>query len=66
MKSDVMTSVIQMDDATLKNLLTEVKETVAKNIYMAPKDQKQFVAAELWNIQRKLQPAASRIRFIIK
>jgi hypothetical protein len=66
MKSDVMASVIQMDDAALKNLLTEVKETVAKEIYLMPQTKKQLVAADLWNIQRKLQPAASRIRFIIK
>ena len=38
MKQDVMPSIIQMDSEMLKNLTTEVKETLATNIQMsAPK-----------------------------
>ena len=50
MKQDVMPSIVQMDSEMLKNLTTEVKETLATNIQMsAPK--KRFTLVNLWKIQ---------------
>ena len=58
MKSDVMPSIIQMEYGVLQDLLTEVKETVAKDIKMpaqAPK--KTFGVVDLWKIRRNAKLA---------
>jgi hypothetical protein len=57
MNQVVMPSIIQMDAETLKNLTTEVKETLATSINM-PAQKKRFAAVNLWKIhQVKRQPA---------
>ena len=58
MKSDVMPSIIQMEYGVLQDLLTEVKETVAKDIKMpeqAPKTN--FGVVDLWKIRRNAKLA---------
>ena len=52
MNSNVNNSIVVMEADELRNLVTEVKETVATNA-------KQFSAADLWNIQRNMKTAQS-------
>ncbi len=52
MKQQVNTSVIQMENEDLRVLLTETKETVAKDI-----KPNTFSVSDLWNIQRNMKPA---------
>jgi hypothetical protein len=61
MKNDVMPSIVQMEPGVLKNLVTEVKETVATGIVL-PKPKKTFGAADLWNIRRNARSAQYRLR----
>lgn len=68
MKNDVMPSVVQMDADELKNLLTEVKETVATDPmvigYSMPekKANASFGIADLWNVRRTAKSASSMMR----
>lgn len=64
MNSDVMPSRVQMEAGVLKNLLSEVKETVARDYVENPNKKSTFSAAELWRIQKnsKLQNGLFRRR----
>ncbi len=58
MKSDVMPSIIQMEYGVLQDLLTEVKETVAKDIQMPePQTKPSFGVVDLWKIRRNAKSA---------
>ena len=57
MESNVTHSVINMEPGELSKLLTEVKETIAKDVDVI-KTSKIFSAADLWKIRR------SRIRTV--
>ena len=58
MKSDVMPSIIQMEYGELQDLLTEVKETVAKDIKMPePAIKPTFGVVDLWKIRRNAKLA---------
>lgn len=50
MKQDVMPSIVKMDSEMLKNLTTEVKETLATDIQMSTQ-KKRFTLVNLWKIQ---------------
>ena len=50
MNSNVNNSIVVMEQDELRQLVTEVKETIATNV-------KQFSAADLWNIQRNMRTA---------
>jgi hypothetical protein len=50
MKQDVMPSIVQMDSEMLRNLTTEVKETLATDIQMSAQ-KKRFTLVNLWKIQ---------------
>ncbi len=50
MKQDVMPSIVQMDSEMLKNLTTEVKETLATDIQISAQ-KKRFTLVNLWKIQ---------------
>ena len=52
MKNDVMPSIIQMDAKELKNLVKEVRETIATDFTSLPEKQSTFGIADLWNIRR--------------
>ena len=62
MNSNVTRSVINMEPEELRELVKEVKETVAKNENVKPI----FSAADLWRIQKQMRTAQSsrRIRYI--
>lgn len=51
----------QLSKATVKNLTTEVKETLAFGFSISKT--KTFSAAELWNIQRQRRSLGSRRGF---
>ena len=58
MKSDVMPSIVQMEYGVLQDLLTEVKETVAKDIKMSePATKPSFGIVDLWKIRRNVKSA---------
>ncbi len=57
MKSDVMHSYVQMEPAILKNLVTEVRETVATDVQLKEK-KNSFGVVSLWNIRRNSRYAA--------
>ena len=60
MKNDVMPSIVQMEREVLKNLVKEVKETVAKDIQLPTVRKQSFGIADLWNIRRRARTATSR------
>lgn len=55
MNSNVTRSVINMEPEELKELVTEVKETVAGNL----NEKQMFSAADLWRIQKLMRTAYS-------
>jgi hypothetical protein len=53
MKSNVMPSIVQIEADELKQLVTEVKETVAKGIVQVKHNKtNSFGIVDLWNIRR--------------
>ncbi len=50
MKSDVMDKYVQMEPAILKQLVTEVKETVATEVEQENKSS--FGLVDMWNIRK--------------
>jgi len=62
MKSDVMPSIVQMDAEELRQLVTEVKETVATFNPGESTVKTPFAAVDLWNIQRKIKSATGASR----
>ena len=61
MKNNVMPSRVQMEADVLKNLLTEVKETVAKD-FVVKQRTNSFTATELWRIQKSQKLATGMFR----
>jgi hypothetical protein len=62
MNSNVLPAVIQIDRKNLKNLVTEVKETLATDLpgQLPTFKNKKFGIIDLWNCQKTLRTAASR------
>ena len=61
MKSDVNSSDLQTNEETFKQLVTEVKETIA--IVDLPEPAKRsFGVIDMWNIRRNARSAASMVR----
>lgn len=59
MKSNVMPSIVQLEANELKNLVAEVKETVATGVVSmnSKRIASRFGIADLWNIQRNARRA---------
>jgi len=63
MNSDVMPSIVQMEAEELRNLMTEVKETVASGIHLSKTaKQKSFAAVDMWNIRKNAKLASDMLR----
>lgn len=60
MKSIVMPRTVQVDEEIKKQLLHEVKETLATGILV--KNRKRFTAADLWNLERNRRTASDMMR----
>jgi hypothetical protein len=52
MKSDVMDTYVQMEPAILKQLVTEVKETVATEVAFEKENKSSFGLVDMWNIRK--------------
>ena len=59
MNSDVMHSRVQMNPLILKNLVTEVKETVATDVVFSKSRNRSFGAVNLWNMRRRSRYAGN-------
>ena len=64
MTSKVVPSIIQMEEESLKQLVTEVKETIATDINQQKSDAKPkaFNNVDMWNTQRNIRTAISMRR----
>ncbi len=62
MNSNVLPAVIQIDRKNLKNLVTEVKETLTTDLtgQLPTLKHKKFGIVDLWNCQKTMRTAASR------
>ena len=60
MKSIVMPKTVQVDEEIKKQLLHEVKETLATDIFV--KNRKRFTAADMWNLKRSRRTASDMMR----
>jgi hypothetical protein len=60
MKSIVMPKTVQLSEEVKKQLLHEVKETLATGIGV--KNRKRFTPADMWNLQRNMRTASDRLR----
>ena len=65
MNSNVMPSIVQIEEGKLRNLVSEVKETVATDINLQSPGtkQKKFGIVDLWRIQNKMRTATSLRRY---
>ncbi len=64
MKSNVMPSIVQLEANELKNLVAEVKETVATGVITVntKRNANRFGIVDLWNIQRNARLASANRR----
>ncbi len=64
MNSNVMPSIIQIEEESLRQLVTEVKETLATGISLKSTSvkNKKFGIVDLWNCQRNIRTAVSMRR----
>ena len=60
MKSITMPKTVQLSEEIKKELLHEVKETLATGINV--KNKKRFTAADLWHLQRNSRSASDMMR----
>ena len=61
MKGNVMSSLVQMEPELIKNLVKEVKETIAVDI-QETKVPKRFSIVDLWSIRRNYISARTRFK----
>ena len=62
MKSDLMHRRVQMEPTILKNLVAEVKETVATDVDMPGERKSTFGILKLWDMRRNRRYAAHNTR----
>lgn len=64
MKSNVMPAIVQLEANELKNLVAEVKETVATGVVAmnSKRSANRFGIVDLWNIQRNARLATANRR----
>ena len=60
MNNHVMPSIIQMEKETVRNLVKEVRETVAMDLVLPEIPERTFGIVDLWNIRRNAVSARSR------
>jgi hypothetical protein len=64
MKNDVVPSVVQMEAEELRQLMAEVKETIATNVRLVTKKpvSRSCGIVDLWNIRRNGKSATAMMR----
>ena len=60
MNSNVMPSRVRMEAEVLKQLVTEVRETVASDLRFSNRSKRRFGIVDMWKIQKN-RKSASRI-----
>ncbi len=60
MKSDVMQSIVRMEPRVLRQLVKQVKETVATDVDFGKTNKSAFSIVDLWNIRRNRRFSGSR------
>ena len=65
MTSNVMPSIVRIEEDSLKQLVTEVKETLATDINLQPDSEKnkKFSVVDMWKTQRNIRTAISMRRY---
>jgi len=66
MTSKTHPSIINIQKDNLKQLTTEIKETLATSLRIAPEEDKKFSVVDMWNSQRNIRTAISRRRYHTK
>lgn len=67
MTSNSMPSIIQLEEESLQQLVTEVKETIATDInFQSEIKDKKFGVTDMWNSQRNFKTTVSRRRYYPK
>lgn len=67
MKHNVMPSIVQIESSELKQLVNEVRETVATGLTQVNARRKStpgFGIVDLWNIQRSMKSASTCRKFL--
>jgi hypothetical protein len=57
-----MSKVVRLDEQELQKLTQEVKETLANSTEYLKKNTGNFTVIDMWNCQRRVLSASSRIR----
>jgi len=57
MKGNLMSALVQLDDASLQHLVAEVKETIATDVVLAKPEKTSLKVVDLWNIERNKKSA---------
>ena len=66
MKGEVMPSIVKVEPNVLKDLMTEVKETIAKDFIRSQVKPSAFTAACLWKIEsRRRRAMRTRKKFAL-
>lgn len=66
MKGEVMPSIVKVETIVLKDLMTEVKETIAKDFIQSQLKPSAFTAACLWKIEsRRRRAMRTRKKFAL-
>ena len=65
MTSNLVPSIIQIEEDSLKQLVTEVKETLATDMDLQPDSEKdkKFGVVDMWKTQRNIRTAISMRRY---
>jgi hypothetical protein len=63
MKIDSKSSIVQMEPDVLKNLVREVKETLATGIQLPEVNKRSLTFSDLWNIHRNGKTARGRFNW---
>ena len=58
MKNDVMQSIVQVEPIILKQLMTEVKETIAAEAEFTKESKSAFGLVDMWNIRKNSRSGA--------
>jgi len=66
MTSNVNPSIIHIEKDNLKQLTTEVKETLATDLQIISEENKKFGLVDMWNSQKNMRTAISRRRYYPK
>ncbi len=64
MNTDSMPGIVRLGEKELQELTKEVKETIAFKAVQPKKTTKNFTAAQMWNMKRRMFSASLRVPVI--